>query len=68
MSGKTRTAVRRTLAVEYLRRADECDAETKRLKIPDGSTAHLCANVWRAASSIADPEPLIQRKREHDRA
>jgi hypothetical protein len=41
------------IAEALLSRAAELDAEAKRLKMPEGSTPHMCANVWRTAAGIA---------------
>lgn len=45
--------IRRDIALELLAKAHECDARAKQLGRPDGSTEHMCANVWRAAAAIA---------------
>jgi hypothetical protein len=50
-----------SMALALLSKADECDAEAKALGMPAGSTAHMCANVWRAAASIASARTVAMR-------
>jgi hypothetical protein len=44
--------LRHEIAGLLLAKAHECDAQAKALGRPDGSTDHMCANVWRAATAL----------------
>jgi hypothetical protein len=50
--------VRREIALELLAKAHELEAQAKRLGRPDGSTDHMCANVWRAAAALVSAETV----------
>jgi hypothetical protein len=54
--------IRRDIALELMAKAHECDARAK--TIPNGSTEHLCANVWRAAAAIACPDVVKENHHE----
>lgn len=47
------------LHAEFLAEAARYDAEAKGQKMPDGSTAHMCANVWRAAAEMVRRKAAI---------
>lgn len=56
--GRPEPAIRHDVALQLLAKAQECDARAKALGRPAGSTEHMCGNVWRAATTIVDPEVL----------
>jgi hypothetical protein len=56
--------IRRDIALELLAKAHECEARAKALGQPNGSTEHLCANVWRAAAAIACQD--VVKENRHD--